>query len=403
MNQFSVQPLGGFDIVGAAGNALNDYRTRQDAEAQQLKKQEISNQAVALMEANDAAGMAELMLRNPEMKASIDAAQGYKNDTTKGYRRDALMRIISGEDHTSVAEETAMKIEAAGGIADHTRSYAALPKEQALSMAKMELAGMDPNAYKAYAQSQGGGSNLPSAVKETEWFLKQPEEVQKRHIELKRKTDPTLAEKLQYELDKKAGQLSAEADSATDKRFKEKLGESGAKVYTDLQQSAQQASAFIPRLKSLRGLASKVETGTGAEIKLAAKKALGLESSDMEELNAKLGELAQDILNQQTGTKTDFDFQNAVRQSAALGKTKEANARLINALIDRQLEAVSFGDMAKEAYEKDGVKGVLDMRFSESQAANGGYQGQDLEAYNWAKANQGDPRAAAILQKLGAQ
>ena len=233
MNQFSVQPLGGFNIVGAAGNALNDYRAKQGAEAQQLKKQEISNQAVALMEANDAAGMAELMLRNPEMKAAIDAAQGYKNETTKGYRRDALMRIISGEDHTSVAEETAMKIEAAGGIADHTRSYAALPKDQALSMAKMELAGMDPNAYKAYAQSQSGGSDLPSAVKETEWFLRQPEDVQKKHIELKRKTDPTLAEKLQFELDKTevVGEARNKVNESAAARKQAKSNAQGLRVY----------------------------------------------------------------------------------------------------------------------------------------------------------------------------
>ena len=98
-------------------------------------------------------------------------------------------------------------------------------------------------------------------------------------------------------------------------------------------------------------------------LKLAAKKALGIDSADMEELNAKLGELAQDILNQQTGTKTDFDFQNAVRQSAALGKTREANARLIEALIERQQQAVDFGDIAKEAFDKYGARGVLDMRY----------------------------------------
>jgi len=162
----------------------------------------------------------------------------------------------------------------------------------------------------------------------------------------------------------RSAQEVAQTDAATERKFKEQLGSTGANVYTDLQMAAQKASAFIPRLKSLKELSSKVETGTGAEIKLAAKKALGIDSADMEELNAKLGELAQDILNQQTGTKTDFDFQNAVKQAASLGKTKEANTRLIEALVDRQLEAVSFGDMAKEAYDKGGVKAVLDMRFS---------------------------------------
>lgn len=158
-------------------------------------------------------------------------------------------------------------------------------------------------------------------------------------------------------------QLDQESEAATDRKFKEQIGAEGAAVYSNLQKAAQSASAFIPRLQSLRDLAYKVNTGTGAEIKLAAKKALGIESADMEELNAKLGELAQDILNQQTGTKTDFDFQNAVRQSASLGKTPEANVRLINALIERQQQAIYFADQAKKAYAKDGAQGVLDMRY----------------------------------------
>ena len=182
--------------------------------------------------------------------------------------------------------------------------------------------------------------------------------------DLVREKGPSLEEKLEFEIDKEKGKLDVQTSAAEEKKFKEALGSEGAKIYTNLQKSAQQASAFLPRLRDLKKLAATVNTGTGAEIRLAAKKALGLDSSSMEELNAKLGELAQDILNQQTGTKTDFDFQNAVRQSASLGKTKEANALLIDALIDRQLDAVSFGDQAREAYERDGVKGVLDMRFT---------------------------------------
>lgn len=161
----------------------------------------------------------------------------------------------------------------------------------------------------------------------------------------------------------KTAEVTAETKGATDKAFMQRIGQEGADVYSNLQKAAQNASEFIPRLESIRDLAGKVETGTGAEIKLAAKKALGIESADMEELNAKLGELAQDILNQQTGTKTDFDFQNAVRQSAALGKTPEANVRLINALIDRQKQAVNFADQAKKAYDSGGVRAVLDMRY----------------------------------------
>jgi hypothetical protein len=163
---------------------------------------------------------------------------------------------------------------------------------------------------------------------------------------------------------KASAEIAAETAGALDQEFVKKLGSEGGAVYANLQKAAQDASAFIPRLESLADLASSVDTGFGAETKLLAKKAIGVDVASEEELNAKLGELAQDILNQQTGTKTDFDFQNAVRQSASLGKTKEANKRLIEALISRQEQAVRFGDLAKEAYDQGGVRAVLDLRYT---------------------------------------
>ena len=167
------------------------------------------------------------------------------------------------------------------------------------------------------------------------------------------------------EASKTGAKIKTQTELAPELKFKEKLGSEGAAVYSKLSKAAQEASAFIPRLQSLKELAGKVRTGTGAEIKMIAKRALNVDSADMEVLNAKLGELAQEILNQQTGTKTDFDFENAVRQSAALGKTPKANALLIDALIKRQEQAVNFGDQAKQAYEKYGPKGVLDMRYQQ--------------------------------------
>lgn len=238
--------------------------------------------------------------------------------------------------------------------------------DEALATHKASLAGFVQNQQQASSPNIGTYNPRDYTVGSFSEFVKTNDPGV-----LVREKGPSLDEKLQFEIDKEKGKLGAQTDAAEEKKFKEQLGVSGAKVYADLQNAAQQASAFIPRLQSLKTLASKVSTGSGAEIRMAAKKALGIDSSDMEELNAKLGELAQDILNQQTGTKTDFDFQNAVRQSASLGKTKEANVRLIKALIDRQLEAVNFGDMAREAYELGGVKGVLDMRFS-APLQNGG-------------------------------
>lgn len=271
-----------------------------------------------------------------------------------------------------------------------TRGVMALPFDEQTNELKRVLA----KAMPVSSFFSKGKNAQPSKVQEYEYFTKLSPDEQADYMNLVRGKqivtygdvqgyiDPRtnqfvpISEKgnkttdeIQDEIDESknkqtSDKLELETKAASERKFKEQIGAEGAQVYSSLQKAAQSASAFIPRLQSLRDLAYKVETGTGAEIKLAAKKALGIDSADMEELNAKLGELAQDILNQQTGTKTDFDFQNAVRQSASLGKSPEANVRLIKALIERQQQAIYFADQAKKAYAKDGVKGVLDMRYS---------------------------------------
>ena len=159
----------------------------------------------------------------------------------------------------------------------------------------------------------------------------------------------------------------AEIKTAIDKKYMEKMGGEAASTYAKIQRAAQEASTFVPRLKKLQALASNIKTGKYAPAKLYAKQLFGIDSADEEVLNAKLGALAQDILNQQTGTKTDFDFKNAVAQAASLGKTQAANIALIQAIIDRQNQAIRLGDQARKAYSKSGAKGVLDMRYEPQQ------------------------------------
>ena len=418
MNQFYVAPLGGISLAPQLMDMGNRLRDDRKAEAdKQAKMQRFSEVKSAMEEAyssGDPEQMAKVSMAYPEAQKTMESLIGFQSDKTKkqGIETYRKALTLSGDPQAAVnALDSRVEFLIESGAnpkdtqedRDQLQSALNEGRDTAPIFKEMEMAfaGLAPEEYKAF---KGGASGEdPASVRETEWFLRMSPEVQEQHLKLKRQENPSLAAKLQYELDKVRGTISAETEGATDKKFKEQLGAQGAKVYTDLQQAAQQASAFIPRLKSLRELSSRVDTGTGAEIKLAAKKALGIDSADMEELNAKLGELAQDILNQQTGTKTDFDFQNAVKQAASLGKTKEANKRLIDALIDRQLEAVSFGDMAKEAYDKNGVKGVLDMRFSPTEQVREG-QGMsaiDKQALEWANNNPNDPRSASIKQRLG--
>lgn len=144
----------------------------------------------------------------------------------------------------------------------------------------------------------------------------------------------------------------------------ERIAQEAADFYAELQRAAVQASQFRPKLVALKQMAEQVNTGLYQDAFLTAKMLFGVDVNDQVVLNAELMGLAQDILNQQTGTKTDFDFQVAVAQSASLDKPQEANIKLINAMIKRQEEAMLFGDQAREVYDPADPAKLLEMRFS---------------------------------------
>ena len=308
--------------------------------------------------------------RTPDLLSAVSGGLQLGQQIRQQPLREALMKA-----QVEQAQRQAM------GLANLQRGQGAITTVDGVSSFQTPV--FDPRTGQVNVVSTPIQGSLASRMGETV-----QQQTEREILEAQQKADIASASAVETE----KGKLDAQIAAAEDKEFHQALGRDASKVYSDLQKSAQQASAFIPRLNSLKVLASKVNTGTGAEIKLAAKKALGIDSANMEELNAKLGELAQDILNQQTGTKTDYDFQNAVRQSAALGKTKEANIRLIDALINRQLEAVTFGDMAKEAFDKGGVRAVLDMRFQPTEHS---------QALEWAQQNPNDPRAQQIMRMRG--
>lgn len=165
--------------------------------------------------------------------------------------------------------------------------------------------------------------------------------------------------------------LDEQIRAAQDKAFQEVLGKEGGQIYSKLQRAAQEASEFLPRLRGLKEMAAAANTGAYANAKMMGKRLFGMDVATDEALNAKLMGLAQDILNQQTGTKTDFDFQVAVEQAASMGKSPEANIMLINSLIDRQESALRFGDMAREAMQQGGPQAVLDLRFTPETSGGG--------------------------------
>jgi hypothetical protein len=62
------------------------------------------------------------------------------------------------------------------------------------------------------AASGGAGGSLPSSVKETMWFNQQPENIQKQHMDLKRRAELSSKDKLDYQQKLKDIELQFEKD-----------------------------------------------------------------------------------------------------------------------------------------------------------------------------------------------
>ena len=220
-NEFSVQPLGGFDIVGAGrrlGAAYTGHKARQsrqeklqeasalmasgDTEAMarfmvenpelrdalqggydfmqggaaKTAQQESTDKAAELFKNEDYAGLAEHMIKNPELQKSVTGAQKFANDSTKENRLKSIRRVLSGEDHRIVAQENADFITSQGGDPSETLAFMEMTPEEAKKIARGELAYLDPNASKAYEAIQGReGGDQTVRIQEFEKWKAMPD------------------------------------------------------------------------------------------------------------------------------------------------------------------------------------------------------------------------------------
>ncbi len=444
-NPFYVDPSNdisqGLTGLSSVLGRYGQYRDKQDAIAEQKQQEQEMKAAVQeAWQSKDPLKMAEVSIMYPGAAKSMETAFGFTNEQSKQGAINTYRQLLAETDpqrRLDIMDAGIQRVAEMGGkpmnmIND--RVFLQNNPEGAMQAIKGAYAFMDPQGYKAMYPKEGSGGGYgvynPRDYTTDSWaeFVKTDDPgVLERYANAQSvdiggvphvfdparqgyfpasvtgaqgasggQPTPITAESVAetkgtIARGQRAGELEAETGSAGGAAFETQIGKDAAAVYSKLQTAAQEASAFIPRLESLRTLAQGINTGTGAEIKLAAKKLFGIDSSDMEVLNAALGELAQDILNQQTGTKTDFDFQNAVRQSASLGKTKEANVMLINALIERQQQAVNFADQAQQAYQNSGPKGVLDMRYNAPANTSGPSIGTVEDGYRFKGGNPQDP------------
>lgn len=265
-------------------------------------------------------------------------------------------------------------------LASASQEYSGLDMNDELSQQRaMELALTHPeiaNMYKLQMAQAGQGGALSKNLTTVLNSDGVPVLVQGdssggvREVENYSPLVQTPEQKLEYEEKLKAlqAQFQSKKDAAAPQQAaRVQLAKDATDVYTKANIAAQGASRRRVNLESLKSLAASVSTGFGSETGMVVKRALGFDVSNAEELRARLGALAQEILNEQSGTKTDFDFKNAVKQAANMGNTNAGNAALLQALIRRDQETIAWADQVNKAYRGQNYQGILETRYTPPQ------------------------------------
>jgi len=257
---------------------------------------------------------------------------------------------------------------------------ARMNEDQDLFDSAIELAEMDDLAMNAtlegvvgrlggqqYLNKGAGSRSLPASVEETIWYNEQTPEVQKAHMELKRRAEQSPEAKLLFErqlneikldLDEQRLRLESQVASETseqdaqvaaDQAASKKLGELRGDILADETNSFRNVRAQKLQLNQLEKALEAAETGKYAQLKSFAGKYIpGVDVDNEQALQSIVTQYALSELQKQTGPKTDFDFIKAAETQVQAGNTKGAN----KIILDRMKENAKYAESRYEAFKK---------------------------------------------------
>lgn len=338
-NQFSINPLGGYN----PGAGLNQALAGRDAKrAAQEEKMRVTAQRNKMQEAmagaakGDPDAIDNLFAINPDLASKYEgrlferqkkegvAANEAKVQAELGWAQKYKRAIDSGDEIG--ASDLVVEAESNPLIDfDSTMMGKDLRQDQ-LVVNTMLYKGLGKDAYKQLiGGNESGVSGQPSAVQETEWFNKQTKEVQDTHLLIKRGEKPTLDQKLGYEKAKSKIKEDAAISTARQKTQNQKI-----QGYIDSGVSS--ADNLIAVNRSLE-LLKEIETGGIDNAIIRAKQMFGIESGDEAELSYELGKSVLKQLKPTFGAAfTVNEMLELKRMEAGLGKSVAGNIRILNNL-----------------------------------------------------------------------
>ena len=154
------------------------------------------------------------------------------------------------------------------------------------------------------------------------------------------------------------------AEGAANIKEQEALGTTRGSIADTINKAAIQSRSTRPAVVAVRTALESIDTGKAAQAKAVLGPYIpGLDTSDEEVMQSQITQFVLDTLNQQTGTKTDFDFKKASEASASLGKTTAANKQILDILIKNLDRTIDEQNQFKQ-FGKQGGK-AEDFKFSD--------------------------------------
>ena len=189
-NQFTINPLGGFNLGQALGGLGQQFGRARERD-EQIRDTEDTRAFAIQAQSGDPVAMKELFARNPNMAmqlqqveqqrmASMDARQKEIADQANfGYAKQ--LRLAGTPEEKQAVLQQAIK-DPASDLYDQD-DIGKSPEELALDSNILLYEKLGDKGYETmFGGGDSGLSDNPSSRRETEWFNKQTPEVQDTHI-----------------------------------------------------------------------------------------------------------------------------------------------------------------------------------------------------------------------------
>lgn len=402
-NRFYIDPWGGHaeafqQGMRGIGAVIGERRAEK-------KRQDLARQGQEIFATGDPDKISEFMIANPEIGENIQGAIEFKNKETERNLGQSAIDFLMGKPIEQVVADRSSFVTGQGGDPSDTML---LPEEYHQDPegfrrnAEFIAARYAPEAYKAYRTAIGAPETAGDTTAEQKnWAV---------YKNLK-KTDPDGAK----QFGKKVGFLPK--DKPLSGAAEKALIEAQDRYFALSEQSRE----YDVLASDFERMAGTLPSGTAMTVTEFLKRVTGSQD-DASEVRRRLAKvrLSEALKYLPPGPATDRDVaeafkgvppenaspeqvQSFLRGAAKIARLESEFQEFKSDYISRNDNTKGMIEAWKQKIENGEVAAIEELRRPDESGDVSQYSPKDQAALDWAKANPNDPRAAAIMQRLGAQ